>query len=96
MAAIPKIELAGIKKSFDSNHVLKGINLTVAPQESLVIIGASGCGKSVLMKCLNGLITPDTGSVKISGKEILDQGRAVLEDLRQHFGMTFQFGALFD
>ena len=96
MAAIPKIELAGIKKSFDSNDVLKGIDLTVAPQESLVIIGASGCGKSVLMKCLNGLITPDTGSVKISGREILDQGRAVLEDLRQDFGMTFQFGALFD
>ena len=96
MAAIPKIELAGIKKSFDSNHVLKGINLTVAPQESLVIIGASGCGKSVLMKCLNGLISPDTGSVKINGREILDKGRAVLEDLRQDFGMTFQFGALFD
>jgi phospholipid/cholesterol/gamma-HCH transport system ATP-binding protein len=96
MAAIPKIELKGVTKSFDSNHVLKGINLTVAAQESLVIIGTSGCGKSVLMKCLNGLISPDTGSVKIGGKEILEQGRATLEELRKHFGMTFQFGALFD
>jgi phospholipid/cholesterol/gamma-HCH transport system ATP-binding protein len=96
MAAIPKIELVGVTKSFDENHVLKGINLAVAPQESLVIIGTSGCGKSVLMKCLNGLIRPDTGSVKIGGKEILDQGRSALEDLRQQFGMTFQFGALFD
>jgi len=96
MAVIPKIELVGVTKSFDSNNVLKGINLTVAPQESLVIIGTSGCGKSVLMKCLNGLIRPDTGSVKIAGMEILDQGRSALEDLRQRFGMTFQFGALFD
>ena len=52
MAVIPKIELSGVTKSFDANHVLKGINLTVAPKESLVIIGTSGCGKSVLMKCL--------------------------------------------
>jgi len=96
MAVIPKIELSAVTKSFDDNHVLKGIDLTIAPQESLVIIGTSGCGKSVLMKCLNGLITPDSGSIKIDGKEILGQGRAALEDLRQRFGMTFQFGALFD
>ena len=96
MAVTPKIELSGVTKSFDANHVLKGINLTVAPQESLVIIGTSGCGKSVLMKCLNGLITPDQGSIKIDGQEILGQGRAALEDLRRRFGMTFQFGALFD
>jgi phospholipid/cholesterol/gamma-HCH transport system ATP-binding protein len=96
MAVTPKIELSSVNKSFDANHVLKGINLTVAPQESLVIIGTSGCGKSVLMKCLNGLITPDQGSIKIDGQEILGQGRAALEDLRRRFGMTFQFGALFD
>ena len=96
MAETPKIELYGVTKSFDANHVLEGINLTVAPQESLVIIGTSGCGKSVLMKCLNGLITPDQGSIKIDGQEILGQGRAALEDLRRRFGMTFQFGALFD
>ena len=76
MTVIPKIELAGVTKSFDANHVLRGIDFTVNPQESLVIIGTSGCGKSVLMKCLNGLIRPDAGSVKIDGKEILDKGRA--------------------
>ena len=96
MAAVPKIEVSGVTKSFDGNHVLRGINLAVAPKESLVIIGTSGCGKSVLIKCFNGLIRPDSGSIKIDGTEILDQGRATLEDLRQHFGMTFQFGALFD
>ena len=96
MATTPKIELAGVTKSFNANHVLKGINLVIAPQESLVIIGTSGCGKSVLMKCLNGLIMPDNGSVLIDGEDILGQGRAALEDFRQRFGMTFQFGALFD
>ena len=92
----PKIKLSGIRKSFDKNHVLKGVDLTVAPQESLVIIGTSGGGKSVLMKCLNGLITPNSGSIKIDGQEALGQGRAALENLRRRFGMTFQFGALFD
>ncbi len=96
MAAIPKIELAGVTKSFDANNILKGINITVAEGESLVIIGTSGCGKSVLMKCLNGLIMPDNGSVRIDGEEIRSRGRAELENLRQRFGMTFQFGALFD
>ena len=96
MVTTPKIELAGVTKSFNANHVLKGINLVIAPQESLVIIGTSGCGKSVLMKCLNGLIMPDNGSVLIDGEDILGQGRAALEDFRQRFGMTFQFGALFD
>ena len=96
MGATPKIEIAGVTKSFDSKHVLKGIDLKVACQESLVIIGTSGCGKSVLMKCLNGLIRPDGGSIKIDGTEILGRGRSALEDLRQRFGMTFQFGALFD
>ena len=96
MAITPKIELSSVTKSFDANHVLRGVNLTVAPQESLVVIGTSGCGKSVLMKCLNGLITPNQGSIKIDGQEILEQGRTALEELRRRFGMTFQFGALFD
>ena len=96
MLATPKIELSGVKKTFDGNHVLRGVDLKVASQESLVIIGTSGGGKSVLMKCLNGLIKPDSGSIKIDGQETLGQGRAELENLRQRFGMTFQFGALFD
>jgi len=96
MASVAKIKLQGVTKSFDGNAVLKGIDLSVAPQESVVIIGTSGCGKSVTLKCLNGLITPDQGSIEIDGEEILGQGRKALEDMRQRFGMTFQFGALFD
>jgi phospholipid/cholesterol/gamma-HCH transport system ATP-binding protein len=96
MAAPAKIEMTGVNKSFGSNHVLKGIDLSVAPRESVAIIGTSGCGKSVTLKCLNGLVTPESGSIKIDGQEILGQGRAALEAMRQRFGMTFQFGALFD
>ncbi len=96
MTSSLKIELRGVTKSFDGLSVLKGINLQVAAKESLVVIGTSGCGKSVTLKCLNGLIKPDSGSIKIDGVEILDQGRAGIENLRQRFGMTFQFGALFD
>ena len=96
MAAPAKIEMTGVNKSFGANHVLKGIDLSVAPRESVAIIGTSGCGKSVTLKCLNGLVTPESGSIKIDGQEILGQGRAALEAMRQRFGMTFQFGALFD
>jgi len=96
MTTTPKIELSGVTKTFGHNAVLRGIDLTVAPQESLAIIGTSGCGKSVTLKCLNGLITPDSGNIKIDGLDILGQGRATIEAVRQRFGMTFQFGALFD
>ena len=96
MTATPKIELHGVTKTFGDNAVLKGVDLQVAAGESLVIIGTSGCGKSVTLKCLNGLITPDGGSIKIDGVEILGCGRAAMENLRRRFGMTFQFGALFD
>ena len=96
MTATAKIEMKDVAKTFGDNAVLKGINLTVATGESLVIIGTSGCGKSVTLKCLNGLITPDYGSIKIDGVEILGGGRAAMEKLRRQFGMTFQFGALFD
>ncbi len=96
MTETPKIKLKGVTKTFGDNAVLKGIDLQVAAGESLVIIGTSGCGKSVTLKCLNGLITPDYGSIKIDGVEILGGDRAAMEDLRRQFGMTFQFGALFD
>ena len=92
----PKIQLAGATKSFDGKQVLRGIDVAVEAQESLCIIGTSGCGKSVSLKCLLGLIVADGGSIKIDGQEILGANRKKLEATRRRFGMTFQFGALFD
>lgn len=87
------IEARGLTKSFGAKHVLAGIDLTVAQGESLCVIGQSGTGKSVLLKCILGLIVPDAG-------EVLWQGRpldwAARPDFLRHFGMLFQGGALFD
>ena len=92
----PKIELTGVTKSFDGKQVLRGVDISVDAEESLCIIGTSGCGKSVSLKCLLGLIVADGGSIKIDGQEILGANRKKLETVRRRFGMTFQFGALFD
>jgi phospholipid/cholesterol/gamma-HCH transport system ATP-binding protein len=96
MMPTPKIELAGVTKSFDGKQVLRGVDISVDAEESLCIIGTSGCGKSVSLKCLLGLIVADGGSIKIDGQEILGANRKKLEAVRCRFGMTFQFGALFD
>ena len=83
-------------KSFGTNHVLKGINLTVNKGESMVIIGGSGSGKSVFLKCILGLLDPDQGSVVVDGTDTTHlQGRARYEQLGK-FGMLFQNSALFD
>ena len=92
----PKIVLEGMTKSFGDKQVLRGIDLEVAPEESLAIIGTSGCGKSVTLKCLLGLIRADGGSIRVDGEEMINAGRRQLETMRRRFGMTFQFGALFD
>ena len=68
---VPKIEMRDVVKSFGSKHVLKGIDLAVNAEESLALIGTSGCGKSITLKCLLGLITADGGSIKVDGTEIL-------------------------
>ena len=91
-----KIKIENLKKSFAGKDILTGVSVEVAPQESLVIIGTSGCGKSVTLKCLLGLITPDSGSIFIDGKNTVGQSRKEREQMLQNFGMTFQFGALFD
>ena len=91
-----KISLRGVTKSFGPKKVLQGIDLDVAPGESMVVIGGSGSGKSVLLKCILGLMQPDAGSIKIDGQEtvaLTDGGRA---DVMRKFGMLFQGGALFD
>jgi phospholipid/cholesterol/gamma-HCH transport system ATP-binding protein len=93
---VPKIEMRDVVKSFGSKHVLKGIDLAVNAEESLALIGTSGCGKSITLKCLLGLITADGGAIKVDGREILGTDRKTLEGMRRRFGMTFQFGALFD
>ena len=94
--APPKIVLEGMTKSFGDKQVLRGIDLEVAAEESLAIIGTSGCGKSVTLKCLLGLLRADGGSIRVDGEEMINAGRRQMESMRQRFGMTFQFGALFD
>ena len=91
-----KIKIDNLKKSFAGKDILKGVSVEVAAQESLVIIGTSGCGKSVTLKCLLGLISPDSGTIAIDGVNTVGQSRAAREAMLHRFGMTFQFGALFD
>jgi len=92
----PKIEVNDVKKHFGTKKVLDGITLTVPKGKSLVIIGGSGTGKSVLLKCILGILTPDSGSIKIDGEEVTGiRGDARMELMRK-FGMLFQGGALFD
>jgi phospholipid/cholesterol/gamma-HCH transport system ATP-binding protein len=96
MASVPKIALRDVKKSFGDKKVLDGINLTVAKGESLVIIGGSGTGKSVMLKCILGLIRPDSGSIKIDGAETVGLPSHERDNLMRKFGMLFQGAALFD
>ena len=91
-----KLALSGVHKSFGPKHVLTGIDLNVAEGESLVIIGGSGSGKSVTLKCAIGLMEPEEGSIKVDGEEMVGVDRHVREDTMQKFGMLFQGGALFD
>lgn len=96
MSDVPKIALADVHKRFGNNVVLNGIDLTVERGESLVIIGGSGSGKSVLLKCILGLIKPDRGSIHIDGEEVIGLKGRELERIRAKIGMLFQGGALFD
>ncbi len=92
----PKISLRGVTKAFGPKRVLQGIELDVAAGESMVIIGGSGTGKSVLLKCILGLMQPDGGTIRIDGEEttdLTDRGHA---RVMRKFGMLFQGGALFD
>ncbi|MDD3181461.1 MAG: ATP-binding cassette domain-containing protein [Alphaproteobacteria bacterium] len=92
----PKIELNGVIKSFGDKHVLRGIDLAIAPQESMVVIGGSGTGKSVLLKSIISILSPDKGSIKIDGKETVGLKGAKRDEHLAKFGMLFQGGALFD
>ena len=92
----PKIALRGVRKAFGAKVVLDGVDLDVAPGESMVVIGGSGTGKSVTIKCILGLLTPDAGSIRIDGGEVVGLHGRALAASRARFGMLFQGGALFD
>ena len=96
MSGTPKIAVEGLYKSFGPKAVLKGIALQVAQGESLVVIGGSGSGKSVLIKCIIGLMRPDAGSIRIDGRETVGLSGAARDAVRGKFGMLFQGAALFD
>jgi phospholipid/cholesterol/gamma-HCH transport system ATP-binding protein len=96
VSAVPKIALSGVSKRFGGNVVLDSLDLSVAEGESVVVIGQSGTGKSVMLKCILGLMAPDSGSVRIDGEEIAGAKERDLERVRAKFGMLFQGGALFD
>jgi len=93
---VPKIAVRGVEKSFGRKRVLDGVEIDCAAGESLVIIGGSGTGKSVLIKCILGLMRPDSGSIRIDGEETVGIGRAARARLMLKFGMLFQGSALFD
>jgi len=87
------ITLTGVKKSFGSNHVLRGVDLHVGKGQSMVVIGGSGTGKSILIKCILGLVKPDAGIIKVDETDVT---RLPREAFLARFGMLFQGGALFD
>lgn len=92
----PVIEISGLYKSFGSNHVLRNYNLTIDRGENVVVLGKSGCGKSVLIKCIIGLLTYDAGSIKVFGNEISSLSQHELDELRARIGFVFQSSALYD
>ena len=94
--ASSKISLHGVTKSFGPKKVLQGIDLEIAAGESMVVIGGSGSGKSVLLKCILGLMKPNAGSIQIDGEETTDLTSHDRARVMRKFGMLFQGGALFD
>jgi phospholipid/cholesterol/gamma-HCH transport system ATP-binding protein len=92
----PKIKLTEVVKRFGAKSVLDGVNLSIEPGESVAIIGGSGTGKSVTLKCILGLLTPESGSITVDGQEIVGSSGREMAKARAKFGMLFQGGALFD
>ncbi len=92
----PVLELKNLHKSFGDNHVLKGFNLKLYEGENLVVMGKSGSGKSVMVKCLVGLMEPDSGSITIKNQDITTLGQKELDLLRTEIGFLFQGSALYD
>jgi phospholipid/cholesterol/gamma-HCH transport system ATP-binding protein len=96
MANFPKIRVRGLKKSFGALAVLTDVDLDIAAGDNLVLLGASGSGKTVLLKCILGLVEPDAGSILVDGHEIVGLDQAERERSPYKLGVLFQNGALFD
>lgn len=92
----PAIEIRHLFKSFGSNKVLRDFSLELQPEENVVVLGKSGSGKSVLIKCIIGLIKPDAGSINVFGKSVLDLNNIELDKMRAKVGFLFQSNALYD
>lgn len=93
---IPKISLKNVSKSFGNKHVLDGLNLDVKKGESVVVIGGSGTGKSVMLKCILGLLEPEQGEIFIDGQQLVGAPPSIREKALRKTGMLFQYAALFD
>lgn len=91
-----KIAIRGLTKSFGAKHVLRGLDLDIYEGESLAVIGGSGSGKSVLLKNIVGILTPDSGSIKIDGEEVVGVTGTARDRINRKLGMLFQGAALFD
>lgn len=90
------IEIKGLKKSFDEKHVLNGIDLALNKGENIVVLGKSGSGKSVMIKCIMGLIEPDAGTITVLDKDMLALNTHELNEVRRRVGFLFQSAALYD
>ena len=96
MESTNKIRVVNLFKSFGENQVLRGVDLEVRQGESMVVIGGSGSGKTVLIKCIIGLMRPDEGEIYVDDLEISSLNEKRMNEVRKKFGMLFQWGALFD
>jgi phospholipid/cholesterol/gamma-HCH transport system ATP-binding protein len=94
--AVPKIRLKDVTKSFGAKRVLAGVTLDIAPRESVVVIGGSGTGKSVLIKSILGILEADSGTIEIDGEDVTRLSSTKRDAVNAKFGMLFQGGALFD
>lgn len=94
--ATKKLELKDVRKSFGNNHVLRGVNISIEKGKSLVVIGGSGTGKSVMIKSVLGIVSADSGAILVDGAETINLKGKERDALMRKFGMLFQGGALFD
>jgi len=93
---VPVIEIDNLYKSFGTFDVLKNLSLKLYDGENLVVLGKSGCGKSVLIKCIVGLLPSDSGTINVFNQNVLELNRSGLDEVRQKIGFLFQSGALYD